>query len=153
LEEHSEPVTALAWLPDDSGFLSAGMDFKIVLWVRLPRFITCSSRLFHEKNTDGQRREIWGILPVRVAHMVITPDSMRLVAIGMRAPSPVDSRAENDSTTPGANGGSTSSPPPKDEHRFLVYDIASKRTESYVACNQSSAVSEFALGQYFLKGN
>ncbi|KAJ6525716.1 WD40-repeat-containing domain protein [Mycena capillaripes] len=114
LEEHSEPVTALAWLPDDSGFLSAGMDYKIVLW-----------------NTDGQRREIWGMLPVRVAHMVITPDFTRLVAMGMRAPSPVDQRAENDSTT-GANGGSTSSPPPKDEHRFLVFDLATRRTESSI---------------------
>ncbi|KAF7338070.1 WD-domain-containing protein [Mycena venus] len=115
LEEHSEPVTALAWLPDDSGFLSAGMDFKIVLW-----------------NTDGQRREIWGVLPVRVAHMVITPDFARLVAIGMRAPSPVDPRAENEATPSGANGGSTSSPPPNDEHKFLVFDIATKRNETSI---------------------
>ncbi|KAJ7172204.1 WD40 repeat-like protein [Mycena filopes] len=109
LEEHSEPVTALAWLPDDSGFLSAGMDYKIVVW-----------------NADGQRREIWGMLPVRVAHMVITPDFTRLVAIGMRAQSPVDSRTEADP----ANGVPISNPPPKDEHRLLVFDFATRRTES-----------------------
>ncbi|KAJ7343183.1 WD40 repeat-like protein [Mycena albidolilacea] len=113
LEEHSEPVTALAWLPDDSGFLSAGMDFKIVLW-----------------NTDGQQREIWGVLPVRVTHMVVTPDFTRLVAIGLRAPSPVDPRVESDSLPAGANGGSTSSPPPRDEHRFLVFDYATRRPET-----------------------
>ncbi|KAJ7047107.1 WD40 repeat-like protein [Mycena alexandri] len=111
LDEHSEQVTALVWLPDNSGFLSAGMDYKIVLW-----------------NTEGQRRDVWGILPVRVAHMVITPDFTRLVAIGMRAPPPVDPR-ENDPAAPAANGGPTSSPPPKDEHRLLVFDFATRRNE------------------------
>ncbi|KAF8211925.1 WD40 repeat-like protein [Mycena galopus ATCC 62051] len=115
LEEHSEPVSALAWLPDDSGFLSAGLDYKIVLW-----------------NTDGQRRETWAVLPVRVSHMVITPDFSRLVATGMRATSPVDARAENDSTPSGPNGGSMPNPPPKDEHRFLVFDIATKRAETSI---------------------
>ncbi|KAJ7510144.1 WD40 repeat-like protein [Mycena galericulata] len=115
LEEHSEPVTAISWLPDDSGFLSAGMDFKVVLW-----------------NTEGQRRETWGMLPVRITQMVVTPDFTRLVAIGMLAPSPTDSRAESDSTIAGANGGTSSSPPPKDQHRLLVYDMASRRNESSV---------------------
>ncbi|KAJ7085797.1 WD40 repeat-like protein [Mycena belliarum] len=109
LEEHSEPVSALAWLPDDSGFLSAGLDFKIIIW-----------------NKDGQRRDVWGMLPVRITHMVISPDSSRLVAIGMRAPSPVDPRTDND----GAPSNPSSTPPPKDEHRLLVYDFASRRNES-----------------------
>ncbi|KAJ7219541.1 WD40-repeat-containing domain protein [Mycena pura] len=112
LEEHSEPVTALVWLPDDSGFFSAGMDFKIVLW-----------------NPDGSRREMWTMSPVRVANMVLTPDCTRLVAIGMKAPLPMESRTEGESAGPGANGGVVSSPPPKDEHRLLVFDIASKRNE------------------------
>ncbi|KAJ6463825.1 WD40 repeat-like protein [Mycena vitilis] len=111
LEEHSEQVTALAWLPDDSGFLSAGMDFKIVQWSK-----------------DGQRRELWSMLPVRVTHMVLTPDFTRLVAMGMRAPSPVEPRADNDSTS----GTTTSNPPPKDEHRFLVFDLATKQVESSI---------------------
>ncbi|KAJ7444832.1 WD40-repeat-containing domain protein [Mycena latifolia] len=110
LEEHSEPVTALSWLPDNSGFLSAGMDFKIIIW-----------------NTDGQRRDMWGTLPVRIAHMVVSPDCARLVAIGMRAPSPVDPRADSDVAPSGTN--SSASPPPKDEHRLLVYDFASRRNE------------------------
>ncbi|KAF7352360.1 WD-domain-containing protein [Mycena venus] len=105
LAEHSEPVTALAWLPDDSGFLSAGMDFKIVLW-----------------NTGGQRREIWGVLPVRIADVAITPDLTQLAVIGMHAPSTVDPRAESDPAQ---------SPPPS-QHRFLVFDIATKRNESSI---------------------
>ena len=38
LDAHSDVVTALAWLPDGSGFISGGLDRKIILWVcgRLP---------------------------------------------------------------------------------------------------------------------
>ena len=40
-DQHTDQVTALAWLPDGSGFLSAGMDKSIVLWVsaQLPSLI------------------------------------------------------------------------------------------------------------------
>ncbi|KAJ6597176.1 WD40-repeat-containing domain protein [Mycena vulgaris] len=128
LQEHSEPVTALCWLPDGSGFLSAGMDFKIVIW-----------------NMDGHRRETWGI-SLRIVDMVLSPDFTRLVVIGMRAPSPVDPRADDDGTPSGMNGGAstlspspkeeqgffTSSPPPKDEQRLLVFDFASRRNEPSV---------------------
>ncbi|KAJ6502265.1 WD40 repeat-like protein [Mycena sanguinolenta] len=134
LEEHSEPVSALAWLPDDSGFLSAGLDFKIVLW-----------------STDGQKRDIWAVLPVRVAHMVITPDFTRLVATGMRATSPVDPRTENESTPAGANGGPTSSAPPKDEHRFLVFDIATRKNElSILFEGELTSLSVSTNSQYAL---
>jgi WD repeat-containing protein 26 len=34
LDAHAEVVTALAWLPDGSGFISGGLDRKIILWVR-----------------------------------------------------------------------------------------------------------------------
>jgi len=113
LEGHSEPVTALIWLPDDSGFFSAGMDFKILLW-----------------NPDGSQRELWTMSPVRVLNMVLTPDCTRLVAIGMKAPLPMESRTESDSA--GASRGALASPPPKDEHRLLVFDIASKRNEKSI---------------------
>lgn len=33
LEEHSETVTSLAWLPDGTGFISGGLDRKIIHWV------------------------------------------------------------------------------------------------------------------------
>jgi WD40 repeat protein len=35
LDAHSYTVTSLAWLPDDSGFISGSLDQKIFLWVRL----------------------------------------------------------------------------------------------------------------------
>lgn len=33
LKEPSETVTSLAWLPDGSGFISGGLDRKIIHWV------------------------------------------------------------------------------------------------------------------------
>lgn len=30
---HEEPVTSLSWLSDGSGFISAGLDRKIIIWV------------------------------------------------------------------------------------------------------------------------
>jgi len=33
LEEHSETVTAISWLPDGSGFISGGLDRKVIIWV------------------------------------------------------------------------------------------------------------------------
>ena len=33
LHGHTEIVTALEWLPDGSGFISAGMDSRIIFWV------------------------------------------------------------------------------------------------------------------------
>lgn len=33
--QHQEIVTALSWLPDGSGFISGGLDRKIILWVRV----------------------------------------------------------------------------------------------------------------------
>ena len=35
LDAHSDVVTALAWLPDGTGFISGGLDRKIILWVRV----------------------------------------------------------------------------------------------------------------------
>ncbi|CAK5265107.1 unnamed protein product [Mycena citricolor] len=103
MEKHTEPVTSLVWLPDDSGFLSAGMDFTIISWSK-----------------DGLRSEVWDVLPIRLTRMALTPDLTRLVAIGLREPPVVDSRGEGDTGTGG-------NPPPKEEHRMLVYDLATKR--------------------------
>lgn len=33
LGAHTDAVTALAWLPDGSGFISGGLDQRIILWV------------------------------------------------------------------------------------------------------------------------
>ncbi|KAF7295397.1 WD-domain-containing protein [Mycena indigotica] len=109
LMKHTEPVTSLVWLPDKSGFFSAGMDFKIYFWACLPY---------------GSNPQEWSEAPIRVASMVLTPDCSRFVVIGMKAPSPIDGRPDGE-----APAASASAPPPKDEHRMLVFDYDTKHIE------------------------
>lgn len=33
LEEHTDSVTRVFWLPDGTGFISGGLDRKLILWV------------------------------------------------------------------------------------------------------------------------
>ena len=33
LEEHTETVTAISWLPDGSGFVAGALDRRIIIWV------------------------------------------------------------------------------------------------------------------------
>ncbi|KXN92272.1 WD repeat-containing protein 26 [Leucoagaricus sp. SymC.cos] len=83
LTEHSDTVTALAWLPDGSGFISGALDDK-----------------------DGKLHESWGLTSMRVTDLAITHDFMRLVTIGMDRNPP--SNNNDSSTTPRTNGSSAS---------------------------------------------
>jgi WD40 repeat protein len=54
LDGHSETVTAVAWLPDGSGFISGGLDRKIILWVCalfIANYNSCSL------SSTGRRRQ------------------------------------------------------------------------------------------------
>lgn len=91
LETHTDVVTALVWLPDGSGFISGGLDRKIILWVSVSPDAMDSVRwlkLWYQ-DADGKQRDSWGRTPIRVTDLAITPDFTRLVAIGMYdAPAP-----------------------------------------------------------------
>lgn len=54
LEAHTEVVTSLAWLPDGTGFISGGLDRKIILWVRTQQLGSARGSLWAE------------ILPLRI---------------------------------------------------------------------------------------
>ncbi|KAI0934659.1 hypothetical protein AcV5_006428 [Taiwanofungus camphoratus] len=111
LDAHSDVVTALVWLPDGSGFISGGLDRKIILW-----------------DADGKQCDTWGQTPIRVTDLVITPDSTRLVAVGMYdvpgTPSPTPPEG---GTPPGAAAAARSS-----ETRVIVYDLATKQPETMI---------------------
>ncbi|KAJ3559320.1 hypothetical protein NP233_g11293 [Leucocoprinus birnbaumii] len=96
LTEHSETVTALAWLPDGSGFISGALDGRVIHW-----------------NADGKVHDSWGLTPIRVTDLAITPDFTRLVTVGMdRNPSlsdPAATRPGANQASSGTNGGDTSS--------------------------------------------
>jgi WD40 repeat protein len=108
LEAHTETVTALAWLPDNSGFISGGMDRKIILW-----------------DVHGKQRDSWGMTSIRVTDLAIAPDMRRVVALGMYFSTP---SAEHDS---GATPPAVRAAPIK-ENRMIVYDFASKQVETLV---------------------
>lgn len=91
LETHTDVVSALIWLPDGSGFISGGLDRKIILWVSVPPDTMGSvhSLIFRYQDADGKQRDSWGRTPIRVTDLAITSDFTRLVAVGMYdAPAP-----------------------------------------------------------------
>ncbi|KAI0086137.1 WD40 repeat-like protein [Irpex rosettiformis] len=115
LDSHHDVVSALVWLPDGSGFISGGLDRKIILW-----------------DADGKQRDSWGRTPIRVTDLAITPDFTKLVAVGMYdvpTPPPPTPTATGD----GANAGSAApaiASPPK-EFRLAVWDLSTKQLETF----------------------
>ncbi|KAF7970217.1 hypothetical protein HWV62_24744 [Athelia sp. TMB] len=106
---HAETVTALAWVPDGSGFVSGGLDKRIVLW-----------------GADGAFRHAWPAAAMRITDLTVTADLTRVVAVGIHyhAPSPavgVVSTAEE--------SNSSVSLVRKSENCMIVYDLATRETE------------------------
>ncbi|KAI0672732.1 WD40 repeat-like protein [Trametes maxima] len=125
LEQHTDVVTALSWLPDGSGFISGGLDRKIILW-----------------DADGKMRDNWGrTTPIRVTDLMVTPDFTRLVAVGMYdlPPTiPAGGNAAQDAgaagctgTGAGAGGGGTSTSRGS-ETRIIIYNLTTKHPESSI---------------------
>jgi WD40 repeat protein len=103
-------VTTLAWLPDNSSFISAGMDRKIILW-----------------DVHGKQRDSWGMTHVCVTDLAVTPDMCRVVALGMHyapAAAPTHDGAATPPLTPAP--GHAGGVPVKD-NRMIIYDCASKQ--------------------------
>ena len=122
---HTETVSALAWVPDGSGFVSGAQDRRIVLW-----------------SADGRVRDDWGHTPIRIFDLALTPDFSRLVAIGESANQPPVERdaslgARRDgSATPPERGGTPAER--SVSYQIIVYDLATKTPELYVTYTLSS---------------
>ncbi|KAH7926652.1 WD40 repeat-like protein [Leucogyrophana mollusca] len=110
LDSHQETVSALAWLPDGSGFISGSLDRKIITW-----------------DSDGKQRESWSNVYMRVTDIGVSPDSKRLVTIGMGylPPSPSDGSQPLASSGNGAptNGQRSSG------NRMVIYSMETKQVE------------------------
>ncbi|KAH9981139.1 WD40 repeat-like protein [Lactifluus volemus] len=141
IEAHTETVSALAWVPDGSGFISASQDRKINLW-----------------GSDGKQRDSWGITAIRITDLAVTPDFTRLVAVGesARDMNPVlpttrgDSVATSSASRNGNNNTSSSAPRTR-EHLMIVYDLATKQPELSVSLNgQLTSVKISSDSQYAL---
>ncbi|KAI0820195.1 WD40 repeat-like protein [Trametes gibbosa] len=120
LEQHTDVVTALAWLPDGSGFISGGLDRKIILW-----------------DVDGKPRDTWQRTPIRVTDLMVSPNFTRLVAVGMydvpSIPQPAASSAVDGAAAgPAAGPGGAVSGGHPSETRIVIYDLATKQPESMI---------------------
>ncbi|KAI0306418.1 WD40 repeat-like protein [Multifurca ochricompacta] len=108
IEAHTETVSALAWVPDGSGFISGSQDRKINLW-----------------GSDGKQRDSWGITAIRITDLAVTPDFTRLVAVGESAKDPTLPTPRGDSNTASTasrngNNNPTPSAPRTPEHLMIL---------------------------------
>ncbi|KAG2349550.1 WD40 repeat-like protein [Suillus weaverae] len=109
LENHAETVSALVWLPDGSGFMSGSLDRKIIFW-----------------DMEGELRESWNDIAIRVTDAAVTHDTRRLVAVGMGYNPPPTS-----GTLARANIQDASPPmgPRSPENRMIIYDLKTGQVE------------------------
>lgn len=144
LEDHTETVTAISWLPDGTGFITGALDRKVIIW-----------------DADGKVRDAWNPTAIRLTDLAVTPDFTRLVAIGMEVPSilspasePTQSRGAQTgdaSSISGGNSGPVAQAGAKATHRMIVFDLATKETESSTRLEgdltsvQTSQDSQYAL--------
>lgn len=118
LENHAETVSALVWLPDGSGFMSGSLDRKIVLW-----------------DMEGELRESWNDIAIRVTDAAVTPDVKRLIAVGMgyNPPPTVGSLSRGhvrDASPPiVSNSNGNSMGPRSSENRMIIYDLKTGQVE------------------------
>ncbi|KAI6022746.1 WD40 repeat-like protein [Pisolithus marmoratus] len=140
LDSHMETVSALVWLPDGSGFMSASLDRKVVAW-----------------EPSGKLMDEWPGVPIRVTDMAVTPDMRRLIVIGMDYhPTGLSSDGlpawgvsrESPPASGVAAGSNVHSPP---GNRIVIYDFKTKVTEQSIATEgeltsvKISSDSRFAL--------
>lgn len=110
LARHEYTIGAVAWLPDGRGFVSGGMDSKILFWVRCPSLTTTHARLTTTCAQDlaGNVTAQLGRSPSRILDLAITPDGSKLICVGRAdttEPHLVPSRLPSRSQTPAnANG-------------------------------------------------
>lgn len=135
MDSHEETVSALVWLPDDSGFMSASLDRKVVAWVKFYSISRPIEKLIFSQDASGKQADEWPGIPVRVTDMAVSPDMTRLVVIGMGYQSTASSSSDRLST----RGTSQESPPnavgtgngaqPSSEHCIVIYDFKAKALE------------------------
>ncbi|KAJ3989155.1 WD40 repeat-like protein [Lentinula detonsa] len=124
MDEHTETVTALSWLPDGSGFISGALDRKIIQW-----------------DAEGRKKLSWGLTDIRVTDLAVTPDLSRVVTIGMHVPTSSESSSLRGIRNSGSSGDGTTNPsgntssmngitPTK--NRFIIYRLSTRQVESSI---------------------
>ncbi|KAH7889566.1 WD40 repeat-like protein [Phlebopus sp. FC_14] len=143
IDSHLETVSALVWLPDGSGFMSASLDRKIASW-----------------DMTGKPLDQWSGVPIRVTDMAVSPDMKWLVTIGMGYTPPTPSLPEGHSSrvisrepTPPVtnNGGGIANGQRSSENRMMIYDLKTKAVElSFPTDGELTSVKVSDDSQYAL---
>ncbi|KAI5121012.1 hypothetical protein M0805_005958 [Coniferiporia weirii] len=119
MNSHDETVSALEWLPNGSGFLSGGMDRKIIFW-----------------DAEGANEDVWIKTGVRVTDLAIAPDLSRMVVVGLEslptANSKPSSSAPQDSLTGVGGSSQQTGVAGTKENRLIIYDFASRTQEASI---------------------
>ncbi|KAF9260213.1 WD40 repeat-like protein [Marasmius fiardii PR-910] len=121
-DEHTETVTALSWLPDGSGFLSASLDRRIIQW-----------------DHTGSNCSHWEVTSIRVTGLAIAPDMARVIAIGMASrwaeysdPSCTSGCAVNDTPPNQAGGRVPIARIIRTQDRMVIYEYPSREIETSI---------------------
>ncbi|KAI9446230.1 WD40-repeat-containing domain protein [Lactarius indigo] len=84
IEAHTETVPALAWVPDGSGFISGSQDQSMGKTCKTSRCpVNHFTRHCYVLRSDGKQRDSWGIAPIRIADLVVTPDGMPAILVAL----------------------------------------------------------------------
>jgi hypothetical protein len=92
---------------------------------------------------EGELRESWNDISIRVTDAAVTPDVKRLVAVGMGFIPPTNSgslsrgdvRESSPPPSVASNGNGTPLAPRSPENRMIVYDLKTRQVELYgMAC-------------------
>jgi WD40 repeat protein len=95
--------------------MSGSLDRKIILW-----------------DMEGELRESWNDIAIRVTDAAVTPDMRRLVAVGMGYnPPPALARANVRDASPPivSNGNGNAVVPRSPENRMIIYDLKTGQVE------------------------
>ncbi|KAG1891359.1 WD40-repeat-containing domain protein [Suillus subluteus] len=114
LENHAETVSTLVWLPDGSRFMSGGLDRKIILW-----------------DMEGELRESWNDIVIRVTDAAVAPDVRRLVCCwdGIQSSPSVGSCQRPRRIITQSNGNDNAVVPCSPESRMIIYDLKTGQVE------------------------
>ncbi|THH10834.1 hypothetical protein EW145_g1054 [Phellinidium pouzarii] len=118
MSSHEETVSALEWLPDGLGFLSGGMDRKIIIW-----------------DAEGAREDVWVKTGVRVTDLAVAPDLSRVVVVGLEN-LPIANPKPSSASQDGQNNIGVSSQQTvmanTKENRLIIYDFATRTQEASI---------------------
>jgi len=129
ITHHTDTITAVEWLPDGSGFISAGMDSRIVF---------CDAQ--------GKKRDAWENVPIRITDIATSPDGSRFIAVGIsRDPvfveSPLEENFDNGRTR------QTLSEVQVFEKRVLIWNWNEKRLEASITLENFGEVTSVKISQ------